>query len=80
MNDKVVLYTIGCPQCIVLEEKLKKAGIQYEVVNNKESIIALGITTVPTLQIGDRMITSLSEANNWIRKWMIVNEYIDKSK
>lgn len=72
MEDKIILYTIGCPQCIVLEEKLNNAGIQYDIVNDKEKILALGITKVPALQVGTKIITSLAEANNWIKERSVI--------
>jgi hypothetical protein len=33
---KIVLYTIGCPQCNVLEKKLNNAGVQYEIINDEK--------------------------------------------
>ena len=57
---KIVLYTINCPKCRVLELKLNKAGITYETVNNTEEVVAVGrahgITGAPILQVGDSFL------------------------
>lgn len=61
-----VLYSTGCPQCIVLKEKLKAADIDYVEVTDKNIIVANGITKVPVLEVdGTKM--ELSVANEWIK-------------
>ena len=34
---KVILYTTGCPQCKVVENKLDEHGIEYETVTDEDS-------------------------------------------
>lgn len=65
--SKIVLYTIGCPQCKVLEKKLDSKGIQYEVNESKEEMIALGIKSAPVLKIDDRLM-KFSEAVKWVNE------------
>lgn len=65
MNEQVILYTIGCPQCVVLEKKLKNAGIQYEVVSDKDIMTKIGITVAPVLQVGEGRL-GFSQAIQWV--------------
>lgn len=61
-----VLFSTGCPQCIVLKEKLKAANIDYLEVTDKDAIIAQGITKVPVLEV-DGIRMELAAANEWIK-------------
>ena len=62
----IILYSTGCPQCIVLKEKLKAANVDYVEVSDKEVILAKGITKVPVLEV-DGIQMELSAANEWIK-------------
>ena len=48
---KVVFYTIGCPQCLLVERKLKEKHIQYEEKNDIEEMISLGFEHAPILVV-----------------------------
>lgn len=48
---KVILYSTGCPKCKVLEQKLNLADISYEVFNDTEKMIEMGMTTMPILEV-----------------------------
>lgn len=53
---EVVLYTIHCPACNILEEQLQQKGINYKVVDNTDIIMKKGINRVPMLEVdGDLM-------------------------
>lgn len=52
----VVLYTIGCPACNVLESKLKAKGIEYEKNESEEAIRDLGFDHAPLLKVDDRIL------------------------
>ena len=53
---EVVLYTIHCPACNILEEQLQKKNINYKVVDNTDIIMKKGINRVPMLEVdGDLM-------------------------
>lgn len=61
-----ILYSTGCPQCVVLEEKLNAANINYVKITNPDEIISKGISKVPVLEVdGSRM--ELVEANKWLK-------------
>lgn len=32
----VILYTIDCPKCLILEKKLAEKGIEFKTVKDKE--------------------------------------------
>lgn len=52
----VVLYTIDCPACKVLESKLQSKGIEYEKNTSEQAIKDLGFTTAPLLQVDDKIL------------------------
>lgn len=62
----VVLYSTGCPQCCVLKEKLDAKGIEYTENTSRDEMLALGLTSVPTLCVDGEMM-GLSRANEWIK-------------
>ena len=63
---KVVFYTIGCPQCLLVERKLKEKHIQYEEKNDIEEMISLGFEHAPVLVV-DGKIMGVKESLNWIK-------------
>ena len=42
----VTLYSNGCPRCNVLKKKLDQKGIAYEVNDDVNDMLALGIEQV----------------------------------
>lgn len=64
--DYVVVYTIHCPACNVLEKKLQKAGIEYNIVDDETKMI--GIEQFPMMQVNCGPLMTLKEANQWIRE------------
>lgn len=67
MGNCIVLYSIGCPKCKVLEDKLNRNKIDYQIITNKDEMIRIGITEVPVLNVNGELL-GFSEANNWINK------------
>jgi predicted DsbA family dithiol-disulfide isomerase len=63
----VKLYSTGCPKCIILTKKLDSAGITYEVFDDVDKMIEMGMTTVPMLEV-DGKIMNFKEAVDWIKK------------
>ena len=47
--NKIVVYTIHCPQCNILEKKLQLAGIEYSVVDDREVLIKMDIDFYPLM-------------------------------
>lgn len=65
---KVVLYTIECPNCIVLEKKLKQKNIEFLKVSDKETIKAKGFgdSHFPILDV-DGVVMNYKTAIKWIK-------------
>ena len=63
----IVLYTIDCPNCLILEKKLKAKNIEFLKVSDKEAIIAkgLGDSAFPILEIDGTMM-DYKTAIKWI--------------
>ncbi len=55
MKDKIVLYTVNCPKCKVLELKLGQKNIDFEIVDNQDVVVDIGrqhgITSAPILMV-----------------------------
>jgi hypothetical protein len=64
---KITLYTINCPQCIVLEKKLKIDGIRFDIIEDEAVFNEKGITRFPMLEVDDKML-SLGEAVQWLKE------------
>ena len=50
MSDvRYIVYTTHCPKCNVLESKLKKASIAYDVTDDIQPVIDAGFMSAPVL-------------------------------
>lgn len=63
----IVLYSTGCPKCIILKKKLAEKDIQYVENNDVEKMTSLGIDYVPVLCVNGKML-QFKEANDWINQ------------
>ena len=61
----VILYSTGCPQCKVLEQKLKDAGIDFEVSDEIDKIVEMGFMTAPVLEVDEKYM-NLQAAFQWV--------------
>ena len=52
----IVVYSTGCPKCGVLERKLNEKSISYEMCTDVDKMLALGITSVPVLDVDGKMM------------------------
>jgi len=68
-NNKVILYSTGCPKCKVLKKKLDSSTLEYVEVNDKEEMEKLSIDSVPVLSVYGKLL-KFSDAVKY------VNEYI----
>ena len=67
MEDKIILYSTGCPRCDVLKKKLDAKMVAYMENNSVEDMTRLGITMVPVLEVnGVKM--DFKESVNWINQ------------
>ena len=63
----IVLYTIDCPNCLVLEKKLKAKSIEFLKVSDKDTIIAKGFgdSVFPIFEV-DGVMMNYKTAIQWI--------------
>lgn len=62
----IVVYTIHCPACNILEKKLQKAGIEYSVVDDETKMT--NIEQFPMMSVDCGPLMTLKEANQWIKE------------
>jgi len=65
---KIVLYTIDCPKCKVLEKKMKNKGLNFEVCRDREEMAKLKIMSAPQLQVDGGPLMNFTEANKWVNQ------------
>lgn len=65
MKEKVLLYTIDCPKCLILEKKLKMTGIEYESIREEKKLKEKNIMVCPVLEV-DGELLDFNEAIKWI--------------
>lgn len=67
-RDKVIkLYTIDCPRCKILEQKLVEANIEFETCRDKAIMMARGFDLLPLLEV-DGELMGFKEAVDWIKE------------
>lgn len=64
-ENKIILYSTGCPKCAVLTKKLEQAGITYTVRTDVDEMLSLGIKAAPVLSV-DGELLDFSKANAWL--------------
>ena len=65
MEQKVTLYSNGCPKCRVLEAKLGAKNIEYDKVQDISEMQAKGFSSMPMLAVGDECLNFV-KANDWV--------------
>lgn len=63
----IILYTIDCPKCKVLERKLEEKNIQYEICKDTNIMAEKGYMYLPILEIDDKVL-NFKEAVDWIKE------------
>lgn len=67
MIELAVLYTLDCPRCKILEQKLEQSGMSFTVCKDKELMLKNGFDLLPILEVdGKRM--GFKEAVKWINE------------
>ena len=62
---KPILYTTHCPKCSVIEKKLQRAGIEYDVCEDTEVMESKGFVHLPVLEVNGEMLDFVA-ANKWV--------------
>lgn len=65
--DKIILYSNNCPRCKILKKKLDDNKINYEIIDDVDTMIDKGLSTVPVLEINGKML-DFKEAVEWVNK------------
>lgn len=63
----IILYTVDCPKCKVLEKKLNNANISFEVCKDTKLMAEKNISKLPMLEVDGEMLT-FKEAVDMINK------------
>jgi len=66
----IILYTVDCPKCKVLEKKLNNANISFEVCKDTKLMAEKNINKLPMLEVDGEMLT-FKEAVDMINKGAI---------
>lgn len=61
----VILYSTHCPNCKVLEKKLKQKNIAYEEISDIKVMQEKGFVSVPKIEV-DGTVYDFKEAVKWI--------------
>lgn len=63
----IVLYTIDCPNCIILEKKLKTKNIKFLRISDENTIRANGFedSSFPILEV-DGVVMNYKTAIQWV--------------
>ena len=61
----IKLYSTHCPQCNALETKLQRAGIEYEVCDDREVMLTRGFKAAPVLET-EEGVMNFSQAIKWV--------------
>lgn len=68
---RIILYTIDCPKCKILEKKLNMNNIQYDICKDTKLMEEKNIQKLPMLSIDERLY-SYKEAVDLINKGGII--------
>ena len=63
----VVLYTTNCPKCRILKQKLEESGVDFQTIDDIESMTKRGMTTSPMLGVDDELF-GFSQALIWMEE------------
>ena len=63
--QQVILYSNSCPQCKVLEAKLKDKSINYQEVNDIDLMLEKGFRSMPMLEVNEDVMT-FAQALKWL--------------
>lgn len=64
---KITLYSTKCPKCRILEMKLKSKNIEYEEINDVDTMTEKGFSSAPMLEV-DGEVMDFKTANDWINR------------
>lgn len=63
----VILYSTGCPKCVILEKKMNLKNVNYNVVSDVDLMQEKGFMTLPMLEV-DGKLMDFGEAVKYINE------------
>lgn len=63
----IILYTTHCPQCEILEKKLKAKNFQYQVCDDIDTMLMKGFRAAPNLE-ADGTVYNFRDAIIWVNQ------------
>lgn len=64
----IILYTIDCPKCMVLERKLTAKNIKYTVCKDVEIMKSKGFLSAPMLEVNGEVF-EYNAAIQWVNNY-----------
>lgn len=52
----MILYTIGCPKCIILEKLMEKKQVKFDICEDVGIMENKGIMSVPVLEVDGELL------------------------
>lgn len=62
------LYTLHCPKCEVLKNKLTSKNITFTEISDEKVIADMGFETVPQLELDNGEILDFNGAIKWLTR------------
>lgn len=62
---EIKFYSTHCPKCNVLKQKMQKKNVSFVEINDIDIIISKGFSSVPMLEVDDKVM-GFVEANNFV--------------
>ena len=63
--QQIIFYSNHCPQCKVLETKLKEKSIVYQEINDIDLMLEKGFRSMPVLEVDEDVMT-YAQALKWL--------------
>lgn len=64
----MVLYTVGCVKCNILEKRLKKNGFNFQVSDDVNYLIEKGFQNAPVLEVNGKLY-KYEDAMDMLKKY-----------
>ena len=65
---QMILWTIDCPKCKILEKELKDNNIAFDICKDKQIMVGRGWTHLPILEVDHDTFLNFKEAMKWIEE------------
>lgn len=63
----IIVYSKqGCPKCATLKKKMEMKGIAYDVIEDIDYMMELGIMELPILELEDGQRYNFKDAIGWV--------------